>query len=260
LKNILGAKYIGSNTTESKKKMVKGHVYAGYTKSLPGCLKLGITERTHEIRLKEHNAYKNRCKFMTNNIYYDYDYDFIEYSTATITHCISEWEMLYTKKVDHPKRMERILHELLSPYNEYVGSCREIFRITLKQLRHYMRLANMVAEQIEEAEEEFSKKNIKKCVEWVKSIEDEEDEEDQYDEEDDEDRAIMIARAEAKRDAEILAEHKANMKARAKAREKASAIAEKKILAERKARTEALAEANAEPKEIFVGKRSYIYQ
>jgi hypothetical protein len=236
------------------------YICAFSTKSLPGCLKIVDTTRTPEIRLKEHNAYTNRCKFTTNNIYYDYDYDFIEYSGPAI----SEWEMLYTKKVDHPMRIERILHELISPYNDYVGSCREIFRMTVKQLRHYMRLAHMVAEQIEEAEEEFSKKNIKECVEWVKSIEDENDnedaEDDQYDEDDDEDRAIMIARAEAKRDAEILAEHKATMKARAKASAKASAIAEKKILAERKARIEALAEANSDPKEIFVGKRSYIYQ
>jgi hypothetical protein len=125
-------------------------IYAAKIDNLPGCLKIGRTTRSPEIRLKEHNSFNSQKRL---------EYCFP--SSYKLNLPLSEWQIAYTKRVSNSRRIERILHVILEPCMEpLIRSHYEIFCISVDELRQCMRIAVTIKDIIEGYGEEFSKKNI----------------------------------------------------------------------------------------------------
>lgn len=93
----------------------KGWVYCISNESMPGLLKIGMTDRTPQQRLAEANK-SDTWRPPTNFI--------IEFA----------------KKVDNALQKEKTLHKLLEEYNERVNRSREFFKIDVKKARLYFDL------------------------------------------------------------------------------------------------------------------------
>ncbi len=82
---------------------------------MPGLLKVGITERTPDVRLHDAN-------------------------TSDTWRPPTLYELEIAKRVKNPKDKEKTLHKLLEQYAERVHPRREFFRISLEELRVFFDL------------------------------------------------------------------------------------------------------------------------
>ena len=89
--------------------MTKGYIYCFSNPSMVVILKVGITERTPELRLKEANS-SNTWKPPT------------------------PYKIEFAKKVTNPKQKEFTLHILLAKYTERIDLHREFFRISKEDI------------------------------------------------------------------------------------------------------------------------------
>jgi hypothetical protein len=92
-----------------------GYLYCFSNPSMPGILKIGMTMRSPPARLKEANS---------------------SYTWKPPTPYVIE----VAKRVFHPKRKEKALHELLETYAERVSSKQEFFRVSLETVNSFLDL------------------------------------------------------------------------------------------------------------------------
>jgi hypothetical protein len=93
--------------------MTEGYIYCFSNPSMPGLLKIGMTERTPEIRLKEANV---RNTFMP-----------------------TPFKIEFAKKVYNPSNKEKTLHILLEKYTERIPS-KEFFRTSTEEVLCFFNL------------------------------------------------------------------------------------------------------------------------
>ena len=98
---------MASNTTN-------GWIYCISNPAMPGLLKIGMTERTPDIRLSEAN---------TSN-----------------TWIPMPFVLEMAKRVTNPEQKEKTLHKLLEQYTERVNPRREFFRVTLEEVKVFFDL------------------------------------------------------------------------------------------------------------------------
>jgi hypothetical protein len=95
--------------------MTDGYLYCFSNESMPGILKVGMTERTPGVRLSEAN-------------------------------CSDTWrpptpyKIEFAKKVSNPKQKETTLHTLLSQYTERINPKREFFRVSTEEIKTFFDL------------------------------------------------------------------------------------------------------------------------
>lgn len=98
---------MASNTTN-------GWIYCISNPAMPGLLKIGMTERTPDIRLSEAN---------TSN-----------------TWIPMPFVLEMAKRVTNPEQKEKTLHKLLEQYTERINPRREFFRVTLEEVKVFFDL------------------------------------------------------------------------------------------------------------------------
>jgi hypothetical protein len=84
-----------------------GYVYCFANDSMPGLLKIGMTERTPEERLDEANA-------------------------SDTWRPPTPYNIVISKKVNEPRKKEKILHEILKEYRVKLN--REFFRVSVEKI------------------------------------------------------------------------------------------------------------------------------
>ena len=92
--------------------MTDGYLYCFSNESMPGILKVGMTERTPEIRVKE------------------------LYTTGVPL----PFKIEFAKKVLNPKQKETTLHILLAQYTERTNAKREFFRVSTEEVKTFFEL------------------------------------------------------------------------------------------------------------------------
>ncbi len=112
--------------------MSEGYIYCLSNECMPGILKVGMTERTPDVRAKE------------------------LFTTGVPTPFIIE----FAKKVKDVKTKEKTLHELLEQYTERVSPNREFFRVSLEEVRTFFKL--MDGEPLIETPKEYDEETA--CV------------------------------------------------------------------------------------------------
>jgi T5orf172 domain len=95
--------------------MSYGYVYCFSNESMPGILKIGMTERTPDIRLNEANS-------------------------SDTWRPPTPYKIEFAKKVNNPKEKELTLHTLLSQYTERINSKREFFRVSQEEVKTFFLL------------------------------------------------------------------------------------------------------------------------
>jgi hypothetical protein len=130
--------------------MTEGYLYCFSNQSMPGILKVGMTERTPKIRLNEANS-------------------------SDTWRPPSPYKIEFAKKVLNPKDKETTLHKLLSQYTERINPKREFFRISPEEVKTFFDLidGDLWGKDPEDEEDEED--------------EDDEDEDDEDEEDEDED-------------------------------------------------------------------------
>jgi len=99
---------------------------------MPGILKIGMTERTPDVRLNEAN-------------------------NSDTWRPPAPYKIEFAKRVSNHKQKEVILHKLLSQYTEHINPKREFFRVSLEEVKTFFDLMDgdlWVKKIIEEEEEE----------------------------------------------------------------------------------------------------------
>jgi len=111
--------------------MTDGYLYCFSNQSMPGILKVGMTERTPEIRLNEANS-------------------------SDTWRPPTPYKIEFAKKVLNPKQKETTLHNLLSQYTEQINPKREFFRVSSEEVNTFFDLidGNLWVKNPEEEEEE----------------------------------------------------------------------------------------------------------
>ena len=111
--------------------MTEGYIYCFSNSSMPGILKVGMTERMPEIRLSEANA-------------------------SDTWRPPTPYKIEFAKKVSNPSQKEKTLHTLLEQYTERIHPRREFFRVSQEEVLKFFDLMDgeMWAETLEEGEEE----------------------------------------------------------------------------------------------------------
>ena len=111
--------------------MTNGYIYCFSNPSMPGLLKVGMTERTPEERLSEANA-------------------------SDTWRPPTPYKIEFAKKVSNPSQKEKTLHTLLEQYTDRINPRREFFRVSQKEVFKFFELMDgeMWAETREEEEEE----------------------------------------------------------------------------------------------------------
>ena len=111
--------------------MMDGYLYCFSNQSMPGILKVGMTERTPEIRLNEANS-------------------------SDTWRPPSPYKIEFAKKVLNPKQKETTLHNLLSQYTERINPKREFFRVSSEEVKTFFDLidGDLWVKYPEEEEEE----------------------------------------------------------------------------------------------------------
>ena len=117
--------------------MSEGYIYCLSNECMPGILKVGMTERTPDVRAKE------------------------LFTTGVPTPFIIE----FAKKVKDVKTKEKKLHELLEEYTDRVGMNREFFRVSPEKVSMFFDL--MDGEMWETTKEE---EDVEEIVEAVDEI------------------------------------------------------------------------------------------
>ena len=118
--------------------MTDGYLYCFSNESMPGILKVGMTERTPEIRLNEANS-------------------------SDTWRPPTPYKVEFAKKVLNPKQKETTLHSLLSQYTERINPKREFFRVSSEEVKTFFDLIDgdlWVKEDPEEEEEEEEEYNL----------------------------------------------------------------------------------------------------
>ena len=87
-----------------------GYIYCFSNPSMPGILKVGMTDRTPEIRLNEAN-------------------------NSDTWRPPTPYKIVFAKKVLNPKQKETTLHIILSQYTERINPKREFFRVSPKEVK-----------------------------------------------------------------------------------------------------------------------------
>jgi hypothetical protein len=95
--------------------MIDGYLYCFSNESMPGILKVGMTERIPNMRLNEAN-------------------------TSDTWRPPTPYKFEFAKKVYNPKQKERTLHMLLSKYTERINPRREFFRVSLEEVNTFFEL------------------------------------------------------------------------------------------------------------------------
>ena len=95
--------------------MIDGYIYCFSNPSMPGILKVGMTERTPDLRLKEANA-------------------------SDTWRPPTPYKIEFAKKVSNPSQKEKTLHILLEQYTERIHPRREFFRVSLEEINKFFDL------------------------------------------------------------------------------------------------------------------------
>jgi len=95
--------------------MNEGYIYCFSNKSMPGILKVGMTERTPDVRLNESN-------------------------NSDTWRPPTPYKIEFAKKVSNPKQKEITLHILLSQYTERINPRREFFRVSSEEVKEFFNL------------------------------------------------------------------------------------------------------------------------
>ena len=109
---------ISEKTSKGKtilKDLNKGYIYCFSNDSMPGLVKVGMTDRNPEERLKEANK-------------------------PDTFKPPSPYKIEFAKYVIDPKQKEKTIHKLLEKYTERVNTNREFFRILPDDLRVFFDL------------------------------------------------------------------------------------------------------------------------
>ena len=110
---------------------MSGYIYCFSNDGMPGLLKVGMTERTPELRLNEAN------------------------NSGTWT--LPSYKIVIAKKVLNPKQKELTLHILLSQYTQRIHPKREFFRVSQEEVKTFFDLIDgeLWVETLEKEEEEY---------------------------------------------------------------------------------------------------------
>ncbi len=111
--------------------MSYGYIYCFSNPSMNGILKIGMTERTPEIRLNEANS-------------------------SDTWRPPTPYKIEFAKKVYNPKQKETTLHTLLSQYTERINPKREFFRVSKEEVNTFFDLidGDLWIERVEKEEDE----------------------------------------------------------------------------------------------------------
>lgn len=111
--------------------MSHGFIYCFSNLSMPGILKIGMTERTPEIRLNDANS-------------------------SDTWRPPTPYKIEFAKKVFNPKQKEATLHTLLSQYTKRINPKREFFTVSPEEVKTFFDLidGDLWVKQSEEEEEE----------------------------------------------------------------------------------------------------------
>lgn len=111
--------------------MSHGFIYCFSNLSMPGILKIGMTERTPEIRLNDANS-------------------------SDTWRPPTPYKIEFAKKVFNPKQKEATLHTLLSQYTKRINPKREFFNVSPEEVKTFFDLidGDLWVKQSEEEEEE----------------------------------------------------------------------------------------------------------
>lgn len=126
--------------------MTYGYLYCFSNSSMPGILKVGMTERTPDLRLNEANS-------------------------SDTWRPPTPYKIEFAKKVLNPKQKETTLHTLLSQYTDRINPKREFFRVSPEEVKTFFDLMDgdlwvetpEEEEDAEDEDEEHSSNVIKTC-------------------------------------------------------------------------------------------------
>ena len=127
--------------------MSDGYIYCFSNQSMPGILKVGMTERSPDIRLNEAN-------------------------TSDTWRPPTPYKLEFAKKIKNPKEKETCLHKLLEQYTERINPRREFFKVTADEVKMFLNIMDgemwvslPLAKVIESDEEEDDKSQqiVKGC-------------------------------------------------------------------------------------------------
>ena len=112
-------------------KMTTGYIYCFSNRSMSGVLKIGMTERTPKLRLREANA-------------------------SDTWRPPTPYKIEFAKKVSNPLKKEKTLHILLEQYTDRIHPRREFFRVSQEEVRTFFDLMDgeIWVETPEEKEDE----------------------------------------------------------------------------------------------------------
>ena len=141
---------------------MEGYLYCFSNESMEGIIKIGMTERTPDIRLNEANL-------------------------SDTWRPPTPYKLEIAKKVSNPKQKEKIIHKLLTQYTERINPNREFFKISLEEIKVFFEImdgeywiepsnkdkeenSDLEEEYIEEYNEAEDKINIVKNTRDIKKI------------------------------------------------------------------------------------------
>ena len=131
--------------------MTDGYLYCFSNESMPGILKIGMTERTPEIRLNEANS-------------------------SDTWRPPTPYKIEFAKNVLNPKQKETTLHNLLSQYTERINPKREFFRVSLEEIKTFFELIDgdlwvkLINKEEDEEDEEETEEDKEEIEEDNKAI------------------------------------------------------------------------------------------
>ena len=131
--------------------MTDGYLYCFSNESMPGILKIGMTERTPEIRLNEANS-------------------------SDTWRPPTPYKIEFAKKVLNPKQKEVTLHNLLSQYTNRINPKREFFRVSLEEVKTFFELIDgdlwvkLIEDEDDEETEEETEEDKEEIEEDNKEI------------------------------------------------------------------------------------------
>jgi hypothetical protein len=128
--------------------MNDGYVYCFSNPSMPGILKIGMTEREPETRLSEANS-------------------------SDTWRPPTPYKLEFAKKVSNASEKEKTLHILLEQYTERINPRREFFRVSKEEVRKFFDLMDgkmwsETREDEEDDEEDYEKEYYTESVPPVK--------------------------------------------------------------------------------------------
>jgi hypothetical protein len=99
--------------------MTEGYLYCFSNPSMPGILKIGMTERTPDKRLSEANA-------------------------SDTWRPPTPYKIEFAKKVSDPLKKEKTLHRLLEQYTDCINRYRKFFRVSTEEVYEFFNLMDGV--------------------------------------------------------------------------------------------------------------------